>query len=129
MKNNILFITIFSLFVLTGCVQEEYLKTITFSIDMSKVEVVNNVGIKGDFTDQRWREFIPLTDEDGYGIYTVTLSQKTAVYGIEFKFVNQNNQYELEDQANREIIFEYQPETIEYFAVFNNNKDIKIKRK
>jgi len=126
-------LTILSFFILfsslSSCVQEVHQKTITFSVDMSEVENPINVGIRGDFTDNRWRETLALSDEDGDGIYTATFSQETAVYGIEFKFVNQGNDYELKEQPNREIIFEYKPETMEYIAKFNNNKDITINRK
>lgn len=127
---RIIYTFVFSLvFIMTSCVQEEHQKTVTVYLDMSEVENVGNVGVRGNFTDKAWRETISLTDEDGDGIYTTTLSQKTAVYGIEFKFVNQGSDYELKDQPNRELLFEYKPEIIEYHAKFNNNKDIKINRK
>jgi hypothetical protein len=114
---------------LASCVQEEHQKTVTVYLDMNGIENVGNVGIRGNFTDPSWQQLVPLTDEDRDGIYTTTLSQKTAVYGIEFKFVNQESEYELKDQPNRELIFEYKPETIEYIAKFNNSKDITINRK
>jgi len=120
-------IILFALF-LASCVQEEHEKKVTVYLDMNGVENVGNVGIRGNFTSPRWNQLVPLTDEDGDGIYTATLTQKTAVYGIEFKFVNQGSEYELKDQPNRELVFEYKPETIEYIATFNNNKDIKINR-
>jgi major membrane immunogen (membrane-anchored lipoprotein) len=126
-KYTYTFAIILALF-LASCVQEEHEKTLTFSVDMNGIENAGNVGIRGNFTDQQWRETVPLTDEDGDGIYTTTVSQKTAVYGIEFKFVNQGFDYELKDKENREIVFEYKPETIEYIAKFNNNTDITIHR-
>ena len=129
MKPYIYTLAIFLAVFLASCVQEEHPKTITFSVDMNGIENVANVGIRGDFTDQRWTQTVFLTDEDGDGIYSVTLSQKTAIYGIEFKFVNQGSDYELRDQENREIVFEYKPETIEYIAKFNNNKNIVLNRK
>ena len=129
MKKYISTFAIILAMFLASCVQEEHQKTVTVYLDMNGIENVGNVGIRGNFTDQSWRQTVPLTDEDGDGIYTTTLSQKTAVYGIEFKFVNQGSDYELKDQPNRELIFEYKPETIEYIAKFNNNKDIKINRK
>ena len=121
-------IIVFAL-LLASCVQKEHQKTVTVYLDMNGIENVGNVGIRGNFTDQSWRQTVPLTDEDGDGIYTTTLSQKTAIYGIEFKFVNQGSDYELKDQPNRELLFEYKPETIEYIAKFNNNTDITINRK
>lgn len=104
-----------------SCVQKEYEKTITFKVDMTHVENVKNVGIKGNFTNQRWEETIPLTDENKDGIYVITLSQQTATNAIEFKFVN-NDIYELKDQENRRIQFEYKPEKITYAAKFDSIK-------
>lgn len=127
-KLNYAFALIILLIVLS-CVQEEHQKTIIFSVDMRRVKTPRNVGIRGDFTNQKWRETVAMTDEDGDSIYSVTLSQKTAIYGIEFKFVNQNDQFELQGQDNRKILFEYKPEVIEYIATFNESKDFKINRK
>lgn len=112
-----------------SCVQETHTKKVTFSIDMNGVENVKNVGIRGDFLPNQWRETVPMTDENGDGIYEISFSEKTAIYGIEFKFVKNNSEFELEGQGNREIIFEYQPEIIHYSAKFNDNNNIKIERK
>ena len=102
-----------------SCVQETHTKTVTFKVDMSAVENPQNVGIRGNFTDNSWSDTIPLTDDNNDGIYEGTLSQKTAVNGIQFKFVN-NDAFELDGKDNRSIVFEYKPETIVYEAIFNN---------
>lgn len=102
-----------------SCVQETHTKTVTFKIDMRGVENPENVGIRGNFTDNPWNDTAPLTDDNNDGIYEGTFSQKTAVNGIQFKFVN-NGEFELEGQDNRSIQFEYQPETIIYEGIFNN---------
>ena len=70
-----------------------------------------------------------MTDENNDGIYEITFTEKTAAHGISFKFVKNNDEFELQNQENRKLIFEYQPETIFYITTFNNNKDINIKRK
>jgi len=57
---------------------------------------------------------------DNDGIYEGTFSKKTAANGIQFKFVNQATEYELEGKDNRTLNFEYKPETIVYEAIFNN---------
>lgn len=129
MKKYSITFAIILAFLFASCVQEEHEKSVTFSVDMNGIENVGDVGIRGDFTDPNWRQTVPLTDEDGDGIYSTTITQKTAIYGIEFKFVNQGSDFELKDQPNRELVFEYKPETIEYIATFNNNKDITINRK
>ena len=54
--------------ILTSCVQEVHLKTITFKVDMSSIEVAKNVGVRGNFTDNSWNETILLTDQKNDGI-------------------------------------------------------------
>lgn len=107
-----------ALISLVSCVQEEHLKTVTFKVDMRGVASVSQVGIKGEFTNPSWKVIIPLTDADADGIYETTLSQTTAVSNVEFKFVN-DGVYELQDQNNRVLYFEYKPETRTYTAVWD----------
>lgn len=121
--------TLMTVLLLTSCVQETHTKKVTFYVDMNGVENYKSIGIRGNFLPNRWRETIPMTDEDNDGIYEISFTEKTAVYGIEFKFVKNGNQFELPDQKNREIVFEYKPETIEYRTTFNSTKNIKINRK
>ncbi|MCA0153913.1 hypothetical protein [Winogradskyella vincentii] len=109
--------------ILTSCVQEVHLKTITFKVDMSSIEAPEYVGVRGNFTDNSWNETILLKDQNNDGIYEGTLSKETAVNQIQFKFVNNNDEYELKDSNNRKISFEYKPETILYQAVFNDPKE------
>ena len=111
--------------LLYSCVQETHLKTVTFQVDMNGEELVQNVGIRGSFTPNSWNETLRLSDEDGDGIFEATFSQKTAINQIQFKFVNLG-EYELKGQENRVLEFVYEPETITYSAIFNNEKDIQI---
>ncbi|MFD0861770.1 hypothetical protein ACFQ1M_06095 [Sungkyunkwania multivorans] len=112
-------ITILLLISFTSCVQDIHQKTVTFRVDMNAVENVKNVGVRGNFTNPTWGRTIPLEDPDGDGIYEGTFSKKAAADNISFKFVNQNDQFELNGQDNRSIQFEYKPETITYEAVFD----------
>jgi len=121
MKHIISILAIAILICTTSCVQETHLKTVTVKLDMNGVSTVENVGVKGNFTNPSWQQVIPLTDDDNDGIYEATLSQKTAVNAIQFKFINQGA-YELKEQPNRKLEFEYKPETILYEAVFDNPK-------
>lgn len=117
MKNIIILFGILMTF--SSCVQETHQKVITFKIDMNAVENVANVGLKGNFTNPSWKQFIPMTDDNNDGVYEVTLTDTTAVNNIRFKFVNQNDQFELKNQPNRILNFEYKPETLTYEATFN----------
>lgn len=118
------YITLIKMLVLlvTSCVQEEHDKTITFLVDTNGIENVESIGVRGDFLPNQWRETVPLTDEDKDGIYEITFSEKTAIYGISFKFVKNGQYYELKGEDNRELVFEYKPETITYKTKFNSNK-------
>lgn len=115
--------------LLASCVQETYIKKVTFFVDTNGIENVQSMGIRGNFLPNQWRKTVLMTDEDKDGIYQISFAEKTAAYGVEFKFVKNGNQFELPDQGNREIVFEYRPETIEYRTTFNSTKNIKIKRK
>lgn len=116
------FILVISL--ITSCVQEKHKKTIHFSLDMTQVEDVRNVGVRGT-NPLSWNETLPLTDKDQDGIYETSIEIFSADNGIEFKFVNQNDQFELPNQNNRVISFKYKPEDIIYEAIFNvlHNQD------
>lgn len=118
----------FATLVFSSCVQKEFEKEITFLVDTNGIENIESLGIRGNFLPNQWRESYPLTDTNNDGIYEVTFKEKTAVYGINFKFVKNGNDYELKGNDNREIIFEYKPETIIYETTFNNNES-KITRK
>ncbi len=110
---------------LQSCVQETHLKTVTFKVNMNGVSTTENVGIKGNFTNPSWKVLIPLTDENNDGIYEGTFSKKTATSSIQFKFVNEN-EYELKDQPNRTLQFEFKPQTLVYEATFDVADETKV---
>ena len=113
--------------LLSSCVQDTHLKTFHFKVDMSGIENINNPSVKGQFTSPPWEKAIPLTDADGDSIYEAKAEVQAAQFGIQFKFVN-NDEYELEGQDNRFIKFEYEPENFTYEAIYNN-KESKITKK
>ncbi|MDT0539841.1 MULTISPECIES: hypothetical protein [Croceitalea] len=127
MKTKIAILKIFLIvLMLTSCVQKEHLKEVTFEVDMNETTHNNQVGLKGEFTSPPWSEVVPMEDNNGDGIFEVTLSQKTAQNSVEFKFVNNGEEIELNGQPNRRIRFEYKPERITYSGIFNkeNGKQI-----
>ena len=97
-------------------------------MDMNGEEQVQNVGIRGSFTPNSWNETLPLSDKDGDGIFEASFSQKTAISQIQFKFVNRDS-YELEGKDNRVLKFAYEPETITYKAIFDDEQEIQIIKK
>lgn len=109
---------ILTFIVLSSCVQESHPKEINVKLDMTAQESRYKVGIRGEFP-LSWEETTYLDDKDGNGIYEGTFKIYTASSAIEFKFVNNDNQFELKDQGNRVLNFEYKPETISIDAVFD----------
>jgi len=114
------------LLTIVACVQETHTKTVTFKLDMNAIHNVSNVGIRGQFTNPPWEVTVPMTDENKDGIYETTVSDKTAQNSVEFKFVNQGDEYELKDKDNRVIKFTYKPENIVYRAVFDKENGEQI---
>lgn len=121
MKKLMTLLTITTI-IFTSCVQEEFDKKVTFLVDTNGLENIESIGIRGNFLLNQWRESYPLTDENKDGIYEATFNEKTAVYGINFKFVRNGNDYELKGSDNREIVFEYKAETIIYKTTFNKEQ-------
>lgn len=113
---------------LTNCVQESHPKDINVKLDMTSVENPTKVGIRGQFP-LSWDETTYLEDTNGDGIFEGTFNIYTANKEIEFKFVNQDNQFELQDQNNRVLEFEYHPEKILVEATFENPETKIIKNK
>lgn len=103
----------------TSCVQDAHLKIITVKVDMTGVENPSKVGVRGQ-NPLSWDETTYLSDADGDGIYEDIFEIYTANNQVEFKFVTSDDQFELQDQNNRSLKFEYKPETIIYKAVFDN---------
>lgn len=121
-------IIIVSLTILTSCVQKEFDKKVTFMVDTTGIDHIESIGIRGNFLPNQWNETVPLTDKNNDGIYEITFNEKTATYGISFKFVKNGNDYELKGKDNRQIVFEYKPETIIYKTKFNNSTSQIIKK-
>ena len=116
-KNPFVFIIL--LLVVTSCVLETHIKTVTFKVDATGLEGKREIGIRGNFTPNAWEDVVPLSDDDQDGIYEIELSQKTAASAVEFKFVN-GETIELEGKENRTIQFEYRKEIIVYETQFDN---------
>ncbi|MGC6432539.1 MAG: hypothetical protein ACON5F_15955 [Jejuia sp.] len=131
MKSNIFFtcFIISMALLLFNCVQTTHPKTILFKLDMRSETDLSKVGIRGNTSPLSWNETFYLTDNNNDSIYEGEIQLNSASYDIEFKFVNQTENFELQDKPNRSIRFEYKPETIVYSAIFNNSKDIKTQKK
>lgn len=118
---------LFLICTLTSCVQDAHLKTITVKVDMNGVENASKVGIRGTHP-LSWDETTYLSDTDADGIYEDTFQIYATNNSVDFKFVNNDSEFELEGQNNRSLTFEFKPETIIYEATFDDLKKVNITR-
>jgi len=102
-----------SLFLLS-CNAQEYL--VTFRVDMRQEKDVQNVALKGNISPLSWDKNYDLTDQNGDGIYEVTIPFKTSKRNLRFKFVK-DGALELYGSDNRIVWFKEQPISKNY--VFN----------
>ena len=115
------FVLVIVLCLMLGCVQDTHKKTLTISVDMSQQTYFESVGIRGNLKPLSWEENTLLNDPDGDGIYEVALELDTASDYLQFKFVKNEDEFELDGKDNRLIKFEYRPEALSYSAVFDQN--------
>ena len=110
-----------------SCVQQTHIKKVTFVLDMRSVQDFKTVGIRGDIRPLSWQETSDLKDDDKDSIYTTTLEFDTASNQLNFKFVINDEEFELEGQNNRVLPFEYKPEELQYNSSFDQ-KEYSIKK-
>ncbi len=116
------FIAVLAILALYSCVQETHDKKITFALDMSGIKEFNTVGIRGDIAPLSWQETVLLEDNDKDSIYSASVLVNTASNQLNFKFVINDMEFELEGQDNRSLPFYYKQEEIEYTTSFDSDK-------
>ena len=122
MKANTRLLTLLALsFVLQSCVQDTHLKKLTIRVDMNQEEQVQTVALRGNLKPLSWQQNTAMTDSDGDGVYEVQIQLTTASDYLQFKFVKNEDEFELDGQDNRSLKFEYKPETLIYEGIFNQN--------
>ena len=87
-----------------ACVQDFREIRIDFQVDMNAVDTIGQVGIIGENEPLNWDTPTFLSDEDGDGIYSKTITIKAAYNYAAFKFTN-DSQIELNGKGNRSVIF------------------------
>ena len=73
---------------------------VTFQVDMSQVENVSLVGLRGNIEPLSWEKDFPLTDENGDGIYETTITFNTKERLVQYKYLH-NGEWELDGADNR----------------------------
>ena len=118
MKNILLIVGLLGL-ITTSCVQKSYKKTVVFTVDVSKIKNIKNVGIRGEKPlDWNYDTEMKMIKKDS--IYTITKTFETGYKFVEVKFTI-NGDFELKDMPNRKVVFATNGTTT-YNAVFDVEK-------
>ena len=87
--------------------------TLTFQVDLTAEESVDEVGLRGNLPPLLWDTSLPLTDNDGDGIYTASIEFSSARPGdtLEYKFLK-DEIWERQDTGNHKVILTGQAQTL-----------------
>ncbi len=108
MQSMLRIIALFALLstvMITSCVQPTYQRTVQFDVDMRDEQDFGFVAMVGEHEPLSWKESTKLSDPDGDGIYSVTLTFDLPYDFTECKFIIDDERYELKDQDNRRVEF------------------------
>ncbi len=102
MKNIQALFTLYFFWALTTTLSAQ--STLNFQVDLNGEKSVDEVGLRGNIPPLSWNESLPMTDEDGDGIYTLSLEFPTAQAGdiLEYKFLK-DGIWERQDIDNRKV--------------------------
>jgi hypothetical protein len=117
MKKNILTISCFLFLFCTSCVQKTYTKTVVFLLNVSNINEIKTVGIRGNNKPLSWDYNFEMKAFNGDTLYKATVTFITGYKFAETKFVV-NDVFELQEQSNRRINFSDKDTTV-YMARFN----------
>jgi hypothetical protein len=118
MKTNALYTALILLLVSTSCVQKTHKRTVTFTLNVSKVKNIKSVGIRGWDNPLSWDKDFPLKEIIKDSLYQVTFTGETGRICTEFKF-SINGQLELEGNDNRKLYFDTKSDTTKGTYIFD----------
>jgi len=115
----VFYIALTLLLLLTiSCVQKAKKRVVIYTVDVSKVDNIKKVGIRGWDNPLSWEKDYLMKEIAKDSLYQVTITSETGRICNEFKFsVNENP--ELEGKENRKIYFSTKSDTTKATFVFN----------
>lgn len=90
--------------ILSGCVQKAYDRTVVYELDVSALDGVKTVGIRGDDKPLEWGADVAMTPVVADSLYRVVVTYNTGRLITESKFTVDGTM-ELDDKPNRRIEF------------------------
>lgn len=74
------------LFLTISCEQKTKKRIVVFTLDISKVDTIKNVGIRGGDSPLSWQNDYPMKEILKDSLYQVTIISETEMICSEFKF-------------------------------------------
>lgn len=108
-----------TILLFSSCVQKTFKHTVVFMVDVSKVENIQKVGIRGENKPLSWNTDSPMTAVQNDSLYKTSITFKTGYKFVACKFTI-NDEFEFQDQQNRRVDFSNKNDTTYYKAVFNS---------
>jgi hypothetical protein len=120
MKSSIVF-TLFVLSLMTcSCVQKTYKRTVVVTLDVSKVDNIQSVGLRGNGKPLSWESDYPMQEVVKDSLYKAIITTETGYLFAEGK-CTVNGNFELLDKPNRRINFDLTNDTT--FVDFTFDKE------
>ena len=114
-KNIVILLLLFA--QLTGCVQKASKKTVVYILSVAGINSIKSVGMRGGDQPLNWQSDFDMKRDRSDSTYKAVVSYLTGYKFTEVKFVV-NNEFELQNQDNRRVVFSDSDTTI-YTATFN----------
>ena len=118
MKNNIVLTVFVISLLMSSCVQKTYKRTVVVTLDVSKVDNIQSVGIRGNGNPLNWENDYPMQEIVKDSLYKAIITTETGYLFAEGK-CTVNGNFELQDQPNRRIEFDTKKDTTFVHFVFD----------
>ena len=115
-KYKLILITLL-VWLVSGCVQKSYKKTIIIKLTIPHIKDIKTVGIRGNGNPLSWDKDLALKPLVKDSLYTLATTVLTGYKFAEIKFTV-NGEFELKERPNRRLVFS-DSDTTNYNAVFN----------
>lgn len=102
----------------TACVQQAYDRTVVYELDVSALDSVRTVGVRGGDTPLSWETDSAMTPVTPQRLYRAVVTYHTGFLKTEVKFTV-NGRFELDGKDNRRVAFDMTRDTTVYRAVFD----------
>lgn len=112
---------VFLSLIISSCVQRTKEQKVDFFVDARDIENVNSIGVRGSKPPLNWNQNFELKDDNNDSIYTGTIVFDIPYDFVELKLVKNEDQFELNNQPNRKLIFDKSGDT-EYQVIFDKKE-------